>query len=228
MSIYEVTQSRFVPLQTTVFATHGLSEPGDLQRLLRDQVEIIAPNVLVISEEFCDWEDSTRRIDLLGIDREANLVVIELKQTDDRGHMDLQAIRYAAMVSRMTFEKVVEVFQRHLADQRRDESARETLLDFLGRDGPEEAKFGQDVRIVLASAEFSRELTTAVLWLNERGLDIRCVRLRPHTDGDRVLSMCNRSSPSQKQATTLSASGRSEKKNANRADANSSGAACGS
>jgi hypothetical protein len=39
---------------------------------------------------------------------------------------------------------------------------------------------------VLASAEFSRELTSAVLWLNEHGLDIRCVRLQPYTDGARV------------------------------------------
>jgi hypothetical protein len=39
---------------------------------------------------------------------------------------------------------------------------------------------------VLASAEFSRELTTAVLWLNEHDLDIRCVRLTPHSDGARV------------------------------------------
>ncbi len=38
----------------------------------------------------------------------------------------------------------------------------------------------------MASAEFSRELTSAVLWLNEHGLDIRCVRLRPHTDGQRI------------------------------------------
>jgi len=60
------------------------------------------------------------------------------------------------------------------------------LLDFLGWDTPDEDRFAQDVRIVLASAEFSRELTSAVLWLNEHGLDIRCVRLRPHTDGARV------------------------------------------
>jgi hypothetical protein len=40
---------------------------------------------------------------------------------------------------------------------------------------------------VLAAAEFSRELTTAVLWLNEYGPDIRCVRLQPYADGTRVL-----------------------------------------
>ena len=186
MPIFEIKQDRLIALQPTAFSSHGLSERGDLQRLLREQVEIIAPGVMVVSEEFGGWEDSKRRIDLLGVDREANLVVIELKRTEDGGHMELQAIRYAAMVSKMTFEKVIDVFAQYLASQERKDDPRGTLLDFLGWDAPDEDRFGQDVRIVLASAEFSRELTSAVLWLNEHGLDIRCVRLRPHTDGARV------------------------------------------
>jgi hypothetical protein len=165
---------------------HWAFANGDLQRLLRDQVSVIAPDVLVVSEEFGEWDDSKRRIDLLGVDREANLVVVELKRTEDGGHMELQALRYAAMVSKMTFEKVVDVFGRYLLNQNRKDSAREMLLDFIGWDVPDEEKFFQDVRIVLASAEFSRELTSAVLWLNEHDLDIRCVRLRPYTDGSRV------------------------------------------
>ena len=78
MPIFEVTPERFVQLQTTTFSTQGLSERGDLQRLLRNQIDIIAPDVLVVSEEFGGWEDSRRRIDLLGVDRDANLGVFEL------------------------------------------------------------------------------------------------------------------------------------------------------
>jgi hypothetical protein len=60
-------------------------------------------------------------------------------------------------------------------------------LEFLELEEPDEEEFAQDVRIVLASAEFSKELTTAVIWLNDHGLDIRCVRLKPYKDGDRTL-----------------------------------------
>jgi hypothetical protein len=184
--VYEITHGGFVPLRTTSFAEQGLRERGDLQRLLRSQIEIIAPGVLIVGEEFGEWEDSRRRIDLLGVDRDGSLVVIELKRTEDGGHMELQAIRYAAMVSQMTFEKVTEVFGRYLAANGREDDPRQLLLDFLAWDVPNADRFAQDVRIVLASAEFSKELTTAVLWLNEKGLDIRCVRLSPHTDGNRV------------------------------------------
>jgi len=43
------------------------------------------------------------------------------------------------------------------------------------------------VRIILVAADFSKELTTSVMWLNQRDLDIRCVRMRPYRDGARVL-----------------------------------------
>lgn len=187
MPIYEMQAGRIAELPVTTFSGSGIKERHDLQRLLRDQVELISPDTLVLSEEFSDWNDSKRRIDLLGVDRQANVVVIELKRSDDGAQMELQAIRYAALVSSLTFEKAVEVFSRYRRERGFADDASQVLLDFLGWETPDEAKFGEDVRIVLAPADFSKELTTSVLWLNERDLDIRCVRLRPHADGGRIL-----------------------------------------
>ena len=101
--------------------------------------------------------------------------------------MELQAIRYAAMVSTMTFDGVVDVFAQYLNTLGQEDDAREILLEFLDWEEPDEDKFAQEVRIVLASAEFSKEITTSVLWLNEHGLDIRCIRLRPYRDGQKLL-----------------------------------------
>lgn len=187
MPIYEITKAAIRKLDETTFGAAGIRERSDLQRLLRGDIEVISPDTLVVAEEFGEWEDSRRRIDLLGVDRDANLVVIELKRTEDGGHMELQALRYAAMVSTLTFAKVVEVYAEHLQRLGQEVVARVSLLDFLGWEDENEELFARDVRIVLASAEFSKELTTAVIWLNERGLDIRCVRMRPYDDGGRLL-----------------------------------------
>ena len=187
MAIYEITPERIRPIDETSFGAAGIKERGDLQRLLRAQVEVIAPDTLVVAEEFGEWEDSRRRIDLLGVDRDANLVVIELKRTDDGGHMELQALRYAAMVSTMTFGQAVATFSRYLVDRRDGRDASAALLDHLGWSEPGDGAFAADVRIVLAAADFSRELTTTVLWLNGRGLGIRCVRMKPYSDGERLL-----------------------------------------
>ncbi|HEX6985165.1 MAG TPA: hypothetical protein VF170_07290, partial [Planctomycetaceae bacterium] len=159
MPVFSLTREELRPLTETTFAAAGLNERSDLQRLLREQIEAIAPGTLVIAEEFGDWEDSRRRIDLLGVDTQGDLVVIELKRTEDGGHMELQALRYAAMVSTMTFEQAVEAYSHYLSSRDGGKDARETLLEHLGWDEPNENSFAQDVRIVLAAADFSRELT---------------------------------------------------------------------
>lgn len=94
MTIYEISSDKFRKIDETSFSDAGLRERQDLQRLLRSQIEIVSRDTLVISEEFSQWEDSNRRIDLLGIDKAGNLVVIELKRTEDGGHMELQSVRY--------------------------------------------------------------------------------------------------------------------------------------
>lgn len=105
MPIFQVTANELKALSETSFGAEGIMERRDIQRLLRDQISVLDvvldETFMVIAEEFGDWLDSSRRIDLLCIDTDANLVVIELKRTEDGGLMELQALRYAAMVSSM-------------------------------------------------------------------------------------------------------------------------------
>ena len=187
MAIFEIRNDALVPVQKADFASTGLRERADLQRLLRDQIDVVAPGVLVIAEEFGEWTDSRRRIDLLGIDERANLVVIELKRTEVGGHMELQALRYAAMVSTLTAERAIEIFGEYLTGRGIDDDPEQQILEFLGWADIDEDAFAQDVRMVLVSADFSRELTTTVIWLNEKELDVRCVRIRPYSYDGKVL-----------------------------------------
>ena len=187
MALYHIYGDKIDPVPSTTFEQKGIQERKHLQALLKSRPEVISPDTLIVAEEFSDWEDSRRRIDLLGIDKNANLVVIELKRTEDGGHMELQAIRYAAMISAMTFDMLVSSFDKFLKDNSGEKDARETLVDFLGWEDSDDQTLGQSIQIVLASAEFSKELTTSVLWLNEQGLDIRCVRMRPYDKDGQVL-----------------------------------------
>jgi len=187
MGLYRIEEGSLAPIGETKFADSGIYERDDLQRMLREAIEIVAPGVMVLAEEFSDWENSQRRIDLLCLDEDANLVVVELKRTKDGGHMDLQSIRYAAMVSGMTFARAVSAHGRYLASIGSDDDAQERILDFLSWDEPDEEAFARDVNIVLVSADFSTEITTAVLWLIERGLDLRCVRMFPYKLDEQVL-----------------------------------------
>lgn len=188
MPLYEMTTSEFRPIKTASFAALQVRERDDLQRLLRTQIDVLGDDLYVLSEEFGDWDDSRRRIDLLAIDRDANLVVVELKRTNDGGHMELQAIRYASMVSAMTFERAAQIhadFLRRIGEDSDESHTR--ILSFLNWDSADEETFAPDVRILLVSENFGKELTTAVLWLRDRDIDIRCIRMRPYDDGGKRL-----------------------------------------
>jgi hypothetical protein len=188
MPLFEMTDTSFCSVPEKSFIDMGIGERSDIQRLLRTQIDVLGDDLYVLAEEFSEWDDSKRRIDLLAVDKKAQLVVIELKRTADGGHMELQAIRYASMVAAMTFDRAVEIHAAFLQrmGQPADE-AKARLLKFLGWNEPDEEGFAGDVRIVLVSEGFSKELTTAVLWLRDRDIDIRCIRLRPYLTGEKTL-----------------------------------------
>lgn len=182
MPVYEMRSDAIQLLQETSFSHLGLHERGDLQRLLRECIDVISPDTLVISEEFSSWSEGNRRIDLLGVHKTGDLVVIELKR-DDAGHMELQALRYAAMVSTMTLAQAIDAYQAYLSSRGMPEDgAAQRITDFLEND----AKFGESVRIVLAASKFHKEITSTVLWLNDRGLNISCARLTPYSNDGKV------------------------------------------
>ena len=186
MSLYRVTTTKLEPVPRTTFAAENLLERKDIQRLLKEDISPLGDDLMVIAEEYGDWEDSSRRIDLLCLSKDASLVVVEIKRTEDGGHMELQALRYAAMVSSMTLEQVIRAYAEMAGET--EEEAREEVLGFLQPSAEDdEPKQLGDVRIVLVSADFSTELTTAVLWLNRHELDITCIRLRPYRSGPDLL-----------------------------------------
>ncbi len=93
----------------------------------------------------------------------------------------------------MTFEEAVNVH----ADYRNrigkpgsvsKEEARQSILEFLGWESVNEIEFAKDVRIVLVSADFKKEITSVAIWLSQKkGVDISCVRMMPYALGDKML-----------------------------------------
>ena len=189
MALYEMSgESTLSPIPLTSFSSMGVYERKHLQKALRAQISAITPGVetMVIAEEFGDWVGANRRIDLLCLDKDRKLVVVELKR-EDGASMELQAIRYAAMISAMRFEQAVEAHRKYLTSIGSESDPERAIRDFLELDDGERVELDEEVRIVLAAATFGTELSTTVLWLNKQGLDLRCVQMRPHLLGGRLL-----------------------------------------
>src|SRR4051812_34523969 len=101
MPLFEMTLDSLEQVPSSTFAAEQVLERADLQRLLRARIDAVMDGVLIVSEEFGAFVGARRRVDLLGVDHSGQLVVFELKRTEDGGHLELQALRYAAMVSVM-------------------------------------------------------------------------------------------------------------------------------
>ena len=187
MSVYRITKEKCEELERTSFESLNILERSDMQRLLRDQPEVIEQELFILAEEYSDWEESRRRIDLLALDKEGHLVVVELKRSDQQSMMDLQAIRYAAMVANMTWDRVVAAHQEYIgkSPQGNYEAELQIRKHLKQEDvGIPAIKDTKNPRIILVSADFSKELTHSVLWLNQVGLSISCVQLQPYKSGD--------------------------------------------
>ena len=185
MPVFRVTEEDFEPLGRTSFEAESLREREDIQRRLRDRPEILEEGLYILAEEYGDWVESNRRIDLLALDSAGRLVVVELKRSDSDSLMDLQAIRYAAMVAEMTFQQATDAHRGYLERRGRDgtESA-SRIRQHITADDAEVSIDSTNPRVFLVSGSFSKELTTSVMWLNRIGMDITCIKLQPYRTAD--------------------------------------------
>lgn len=124
-----------------------------------------------IATEFSRWEDSSRRLDILAIDGNGNLCVVEFKRDNEAAHAELQALRYAAMLSVLSIKDVVQAglnYRKKTDKACTEDSWKTELLDFLGETNLDEIELLAVPRIILVSSRFNKEITTTVLWLNEQ------------------------------------------------------------
>jgi hypothetical protein len=181
--------SKIEKVDSQSFVSLDVWERKHIQEWVRSHPEILGEDLLIVNMEFDKFEGSKDRLDLLAVDHEGNLVIVELKRDSLAGYADLQAVRYAAMVSNMTIEQLLA----HYADYRKKITGQQTSMeelraeinDFVELEDFEE--LSSKPRIILCSEDFSPEITTTVLWLRGFDLDISCVRITPYQLEDKII-----------------------------------------
>lgn len=83
--IFELDQNSVTVISRTTFSKNQIRERQDHEHLLRDQIQVIHENLMVLAEEYGEWEESHRRIDFLVLDRFRDFVILELKRAPDEG-----------------------------------------------------------------------------------------------------------------------------------------------
>ena len=183
------TLNKAEKISPATFVDLNIWERTHIEEWIRANPEILGEDLLILTVEFDRFINSSDRLDLLALDRSGNLVVVELKRDSASGYADLQAIRYAAMVSSMTIDKLVPYYiayrKKHYGEQITDAVAKTQIIEFVESDSFSE--FSTKPRIILCSEGFSQEITTTVLWLRASQIDVSCVKITPYKIANRII-----------------------------------------
>ena len=155
----------------------GIFERFDLQEWIETSPDILGEELLIIAKELI--LPSGIRLDLLAIDKTANLVVIELKRGDSGSDVEWQAIKYASYCSNLLAEDIFTSFAEYL--QSDVDEAQLKIEEFIEE---ELDSLNERQRIILVAREFHSDVASAVLWLRDYEVEIKCIRLRSYLDGD--------------------------------------------
>lgn len=189
--------NRIQPLETRRFSELGFSERKHLQEWLANHPQALTQDdgdeLLIIQKEFDGFDDTRERLDLLAIDKQGNLVIIENKLDDSGRDVVWQALKYASYCANLKKQQVVEIFQRYLDEQARQEgkeseSAQSLLLEFLGAEDLQSVQINtlKSQRLILVAAKYRKEVTNTVLWLSQFGIDCRCFKVTLYQTGDEL------------------------------------------
>jgi hypothetical protein len=164
-------------LTNTSLTEEGMLERQDLEEWLASTPEALHEDLLVLATEYV--LPTNLRIDILALDKQANLVVVELKRDKSGSDIEWQSIKYASYCSSLRPDEIYQI----LADRKKTDAdkARQEIEEFIDEELEE---LNKNQRIILVAGEFHSDVASAVLWLREYEIDVRCVRLRSFRDTD--------------------------------------------
>ncbi len=127
-------------------------------------------------------------IDLLGVDKDGDLIVVELKR--DRTPRDTlaQALEYSSFADRLDFQQLEEIFKKYLNDNSLDLAEYHTI--YFGRDNNAAVAFNKDQRIVIVGQKITPEIRQTSAYLQSKGININCIKFTffQTEDGKQLMS----------------------------------------
>jgi len=183
--VYRVNGTSAVSMATSTLEAAGLRERQHLQEWVLANPEILGEDVLIVTSEFDQWFSKEGRdpdrLDVLGLGQDGRLVVAELKRDLTPDLVTMQAINYASRASRFTPDMLADAF---MSFHRGRSDAVGTSDDALSRLLVHAPTLSADTlrnpRIVIVAGAFTPKVTSAAVWLSERGIDITLTRIQAY------------------------------------------------
>lgn len=197
--LFTVEKDRATEVPRVDLSELDLQERAHLQEWILAHPGVLGPGVTVVAREYDRWQTAAgdpvlNRLDILGLDPDGRLVVAELKRGAAPHTIQMQAINYAAMVSRLAPGDIAELYAATETQRGRETDAESALAELTTT----KLLTGESIRhprIVLVASDFPASVTAAVVWLNEQGVDISLIRFRAYRLGEQAVVSFSRLYP---------------------------------
>jgi hypothetical protein len=145
--------------------------------------ELAGEPLLILGRQLREFEEDVDRLDVLALDEDGEIVLLELKVTDDFRVTDLQALAYAAAYANQDNEHFARALQKWLVrcgDATASlGTAKQLICDFLGVQTFDAWEPSQHVRIKLIAPGFPKRVLSTVKWLGDLyGMRIEAIQVR--------------------------------------------------
>lgn len=164
--------------------------PLDLESRLEDildrEIAIANPDWMIVGRQVITPHGG--RVDLLAIDRDGNLVILELKRNQMPRDIVTQVLDYGSWVSTLRAEEIAPIFNEYRKTRFPDEPGLSIDAAFCRRFGlksmPEE--LNERHELVIVGSEFDADTERIVTYLSDtHGVNINALFFRVFKDGDR-------------------------------------------
>lgn len=164
-------------LSTTSLSTADIPESRLHRWFYDDPSAFLDEELLVIGHEVPI--ETGDRIDVLAIDREANLVVVEIKRGKMHKGIHAQGLNYVSHVAEWSYEEIERCF-----DGWSTEGTLNQRLDEFCDD--EEWSLNESQRLVILGNEVHNRTAKMATWLHREGVDLLVVTFDVFEDADRL------------------------------------------
>ena len=169
LKTWQIIDGRLTAIESAL-KDEGRTEPYDLEPWLASNREIIGADVMIIGRQVTT---KSGPMDLLGIDKSGNTVIIEVKRDRLPRECLAQAIDYASAVAGWTVERLSEVCFEYTKKALEDEF-NETFPDV----DLESVNINSTQRIVLIGFSVETSLERMIEWLSDSyGVDVNAIVL---------------------------------------------------
>lgn len=155
---WEIIDSKLKEISSSLII-EGKKEKYDLEEWLSSNPEILGSDIAIIGRQVAT---RSGQLDLLGLDRNGNTVIIELKRDKLPREVLAQAIDYASDIARWDVEKISEISSKYTGKSL-DDFISETFGDEIAI---ENININQIQRILLVGFSIEDSLERMIEWLS--------------------------------------------------------------